>query len=104
MWFAKPIEDHSEKVQVHHLTIAAEIINRSRFAFAKRSDNAGAMIVYVDPVAHVHAVPINLMRLVAEGLNEHEWNSFFRKLVRTEIIRASGDPHVLAVRLAGRER
>src|SRR4029077_17265793 len=74
VWFAKRIQNNSDKVQIHHLTVAAQIINRSRFAFEKRSDNAGAMIVHVDPVAHVHAIAINRERLLPEQLNDHERN------------------------------
>src|SRR5215475_1777890 len=94
VWFAKPIENHSDEVQVHHLAVAAEIINGSSFAFEKRSDNGGAMIVYMNPIAHIHAVAINRERLVAECLNDHQRNQFFGKLIRTVIIRASGHQHL----------
>src|SRR5262249_20508763 len=72
--FAKSIENHSNKVQIHHLAVATKIIDGFGFTLEKRSDNAGAMIVDMDPVAHVHPVAINWERLVAEGLNDHERN------------------------------
>ncbi len=72
MWFAKSIENHSNKVEVRYLIVAAEIINSSRLALEKRGDNSAAMIVHVDPIAHIHAVAIHRERLLAERLDNHE--------------------------------
>ena len=74
LWFAELIEDHFDNVQIHHLAVAAKIVNLSRFSFEKHGDNGGTMIVHVDPIAHIHAVAVHRERLVAQRLDYHERN------------------------------
>ena len=61
------------------------------------------MICYVDPIAHVPAIAINRERLVTDRFDDHEWNQFFRELIRAVIVRAPRHQHFLAVSSGGSE-
>ena len=64
--FAQFIENHLYKIDVHHLSVPAEIISLARFPLEKRCHDGSAMIRNVDPVANIQAVTINREWLVAQ--------------------------------------
>ena len=66
--FAEGIEDHFDHVDIPHLAIAADIVNFPGWPFMQRGDNRRAMILHMDPVAHIQAVAIDRQRLVCSAL------------------------------------
>jgi hypothetical protein len=98
------IEDHFYDIDVHHLAVASEVINRPWLPLEQRGDNRGAMICHVDPIAHIHAVAIDRERLVTERFDNHERNQFFRELIRAVVVRAARHEHFLAIGFVGGER
>ena len=72
MGLSERIEDQLHNFEVRHFTIPAHIVNLPWFAIEKGRDNRRAMILHVNPVAHVQAVAIDRERLVAQGANDHE--------------------------------
>src|SRR5689334_22064416 len=93
------IENHFYKIDVHHLPVAAEIINLARFPLEKRSHDGSAMIRNMDPIANVQPVTINWEWFVTQRLDDHERNQLFGKLIWPVIVGAARHQHFLAVGL-----
>ena len=93
---AELVEDQPNDIEVHHLAVAADVVDRARLALEERGDERGAVVFHVDPVAHVHPVAVDRERLVAERLDDHERDQFFRELVGAVVVRAAGDDDFLA--------
>ena len=70
MGFAQFIENHFYEIDVHHLAVAAEIINLAWFSLKKRGHDGGAMICDMDPIAHIQAVTINREGFVTQRLDD----------------------------------
>ena len=102
--FAELFQNHFHQLEVGRFITAAEIVNRARFAFEDRRDHGSAMILNVDPVAHIQPVAVNRQRLLAQRFDDHERDQFLRKLIGAVIVRAAGHDHFLAVGFMMRER
>lgn len=57
---AEAIKDQLYDVKVHHLAVAAEIVDRASFSFEQGGDDAGAVI------AHMNAVVRSTIIVIAE--------------------------------------
>src|SRR5262249_54612145 len=77
--------DHGE---VGALALAAEIIAFAWPAALGERDQAGRMILDVEPVAHVRAVAVDRQRLAGDRLENGERNELFRELARPVVVRA----------------
>jgi hypothetical protein len=51
------------------------------------------MVFHIKPVADIEAFAINRQRLAVERVQDHQWNQFFRKLIRPVVIGAVGGQH-----------
>ena len=84
--------------------------------FSQHQQQAGAVILDVQPVAHVAAVAVDRQRTPLERVQDHQRNQLLRKLIRPVVVRAVRDedrqpvgvevgPHqVIGRRLARRVR
>ena len=63
----------------------------------EHEQQAGAVILDVQPVADVAAVAVDRQRPAVERVQDHQRNQLLRKLVRTVVVRAVGDQRRQAV-------
>jgi hypothetical protein len=75
-------------LEVRAFAIASERVALAGLARLDRTNDAGAMIVHVDPVTDIGTVAIDRQRLALECVENHEGNQFFRKLVGAVVVRA----------------
>jgi hypothetical protein len=94
--FAELFQDRFHRLDIRHLAVATEIVNGARLAFEQRGHDPGAMVLDVDPVAHIRAVAVNREAIVAHGVDDHEGDQFFGELIRPVVVRATGDDDFLA--------
>ena len=98
------VEDAMDEVEVVHLGIGADVVDLAGLAIEQHGDDGRAMVLDVNPVAHVQAIAVDGQRAVADGVDDHERDQFLRELVGAVIVRAAGDDHLLAVGLVKGER
>src|SRR6266550_339879 len=71
------------------LVSGPDVIGRARHSLLQREQDCAAMIVNVDPIAHIAAISINRNRFVMESVRKHERKKLFRKLARAIIVSAT---------------
>ena len=67
---------------------AANIIGLARNTAMKASLDGAAMVCDVEPIADIHAIPVNRQFLAMERTDDEQWDEFFRKLIRSVVVRA----------------
>ena len=88
--FVQKGKNLAHNFQIGTFRAAAEIVDFTGLAVFNGRQDAQAMVTDINPVAHVLAISIYGQRLILAGAFKHEWNEFFRKLVRSVIIGAAG--------------
>ena len=68
----------------------ADVVSFSHSAFGQHRAHRVAVIGDENPVAHILPVAVHGQGLAGPGIQEHERNQFFRKLVRPVVIGAIG--------------
>ena len=68
-------------------------------ALREREQNARAVVLDVEPVAHVAAVAVDGQRLALHGVQDHERDQLLRELVRAVVVGAVGEQRRQPVRL-----
>ena len=69
---------------------------RDRLARPPLQD-AGAMILDLQPITHIHAIAVHRKGFLAERLNNHERDEFLRELIRAVVVRTSRHQNLLSV-------
>ena len=85
---AEAIDD----LEVGALVVPADVV--FRLPAGPRSsaeEDAGAVVVDVEPVAHVAAVAVDRQRLALDGVQDHQRDQLLGELVRAVVVRAVGD-------------
>ena len=89
--FAQFFANQFDDVDISHFIMAADIIDFADMALLEDEVDGPAMVFDIEPVADIKAVPIDRQRLVMQGIDDHEGNQLFRKMIRTIVIRAAAD-------------
>ena len=76
---------------IRQRTAAANVIDLAFAAFPEHGQDRAAVVIDIEPVAHLHAVAINRQRLVFERIRDHQRDQLFRELIGTVIIRGARD-------------
>src|SRR5271157_1484592 len=76
-------------LDVAHLAATADVVNLALAATLQNGIERAAMIVYVNPVAHIEACTVNRKALSRHRLRDHQRNEFFRELIRSVVIGAA---------------
>ncbi len=95
--FVKQRADDVHDVEIRLFVPAAHVI---RFAHPARFEHApdrAAMVLDVEPVAHLLAVAIHRQRFVGLRVDDQEWNEFFRKVKGAIVVGAIGGQHRQAI-------
>lgn len=95
--FAQFFANQFYDVDIPHFIVAADIIDFADTALLEDEVDGPAMVFDIEPVADIEAVPIDRQRLVMQGIDDHEGNQLFRKMIRTIVIRAAADGHRQAI-------
>ena len=90
---AGKLQDLVDHVQIGQGAVAADVIDFALAAFFQNGSDAAAMIVDIEPVAHLLAIAIDRQRPVLEGIGDHQRNQLFGKLIRTVIVGRARDQH-----------
>ena len=69
---------------------------------SQHEQDAGAVVLDVEPVAHVAAVAVDRQRLALERVEDHQRDQLLGELVRAVVVRAVGDQRRQAVGLVSR--
>ena len=97
-------EDHPHHVDVPHLAIRTDVIDSARLSIQQSGKNRRAVVLHMDPVAHIQPVAIDRQRLAAQRVQDHQRDEFLGKLIRPVVIRAARDDDLLPVSVMMRER
>src|ERR1035437_3714832 len=81
----------SHEIYVASLRSAGDGIGLAHAPVSCNEQQGSDMVVHMSPVALLLAVSINRNRLACKSLGDGEWNQFFGKLPRPEIIRCDGN-------------
>ncbi len=77
--------------EVGLLVVSAYVIYFAFLAFAHNEVDSLAVVFHVKPVAHVAAVTVDGQTLSFKDILDNQWNQFLRKMIRTVVIRATGN-------------
>src|SRR5690606_31048578 len=92
--WAELIQQAAESV--YHLDIQlfvmpADVIGFTHLSFGHDSIECTGMVFHVEPVAHLRARTVNRQTFAFKGIENHQWNTFFRKLAGAVVITAVGN-------------
>src|ERR1700689_4565704 len=88
--FIEQRADGGDDLEVLFFAAAADVVGFSDMAVGEYGAKGAAVVLDVEPVADVFAIAIDRERLAGAGVQDHERNQFFGKLVRAVIIGAVG--------------
>src|ERR1019366_6330528 len=88
--FVQQLANGSDNLQVLFFASPADVVGFSNAAVGEHGANGAAVILNVEPVANVFAVAIHRQRFAGARVQDHEWNQFLGKLVRSVIVGAVG--------------
>ena len=71
--------------------VSADIINLSQTTIPKHHINCFTVVFYIQPIPNLHSIAVNRQRFMQKRVIDHQGNQLFRELIRTVVIRASGD-------------
>ena len=91
--FIQPLADQVDDVEVAPLVAAADVVDLARNAPFDHRLDATAVILHVQPVAHVLPVAVDGYRLAFQRIEDHQRYQFLGKLVGTVIVGAVGGQH-----------
>ena len=95
--FIQHIADHFHDLQIGLLIVPADIVRLP--CLTARQDEAQGLGVIVDvqPVADIVSLTIYRQGLAGDGIEDHQGNQFFRKLIGTIVIGTVGDERGQAI-------
>ena len=91
--------DALDGVDIRLLVLAAEVVLLSDPALLENEPDTGAVVLDVQPVAHVHTVAVDRQRPPFDRVQQRQRNQLLRKLVRPVVVGAVGDQHRQAIGL-----
>ena len=88
---AKLAADQAHDVDVAHLVMTADVVHLADAPARDHEVDGPAVIGDIQPVAHIQPPPVHRQRTLGEGIDDHERDELFRKLIRPVVIRAARD-------------
>jgi len=89
----KQVQNFPGNLQIRFLMSTTNIVDLSVISAFKQELYSPAMIVYVDPVTDIFPGAVDRYFLPIEQIRHKKWYKFFRELVGSEIICATGDDY-----------
>ena len=84
--FVENIADRLHDLDVALLVTSADIVGLADNAIARHEHQGRGMVFDIEPVADVFASPVNRKRLSLDGVEDHQRNELFRKVIGAIII------------------
>ena len=91
--FVQAVADQVDDIDVAPLVVTADVVDLARNALFDHRLDATAVILDVQPVAHVQPVAVDGYRLAFQRIEYHQRYQFLRELVGTVIVGAVGGQH-----------
>jgi hypothetical protein len=85
------ITDEVNEIKVFLLAIASDVVAFSWNPLFQNDPESRAMVVHVEPVTDVSAVPVDRQFQTFHGIVDHERDELLGKLVRPVVVRTIGD-------------
>ena len=86
---AERVADELHDIEVLHLVVTADVVDLALGALADDEVDGAAVILDIEPVAHVFTRAVDWERLVIERICDHERNELLREVVGAVVIRAA---------------
>ena len=78
-------------VDIPHFIMSADIVNLADRPALENQVNGAAVVSHVEPVAHVDSLSVDRERLIMQGVDNHQRNELFWKMIRAIVITAPAD-------------
>jgi hypothetical protein len=85
-------------IDVFVFAVAGDVIDLSGPTATKNPGQGLAMVLHVDPVAHIKTTSVQRQRDSFQGVGDEQGQKFFGVLVGAVIVGAPGDHHRIAMR------
>src|SRR5262245_48888548 len=85
------LADRADDVDIAALRTAADVVGLPDASLFEHLRQSLRVIVDVEPVADVEALPVDRHVVAGEPLDDGQWNELFGELIRSIVIRAVGD-------------
>ena len=89
--------DGLDDLDVRLLVPAADVVGLADPAARQHLADRGAVVLDVEPVAHLHAVAVDRQRLAGEGVDDHQRDQLFGEVIGPVVVAAVGGEHRQAV-------
>ena len=89
--FAELLADELYDVDVRHLVVTADVVDLADSALVDDEVNRLAVVLDIEPVAHVLALSVDRQRLVRERVRNHKRNELLGEVVGTVVVGAAAD-------------
>ena len=97
------VDDALDNEDIGSLVMAPHIVDLARPPLGQHQVNGLAVVLHIQPVAHLHAVPVDGKRFLVQAIVDHQGNELLGELVRAVVVRAAryvqGEPVGVAVGL-----
>ena len=100
---AELLADQLNDVDVRHLVVTADIIDLADPALADDQVDRLAVILDIEPVAHILALAVDGQGLVGERVGDHQGNQLLGEVIGTVVVGAARDCHRQSVGAVIRE-
>ena len=99
-FIVQDLNDLLHDKDVRTLVMAAHIVHLAHAPAAGHHVDGLAVVLHIQPIAHVHAVAVHGQAFFCFGVVDHQRDKLFRELVRTIVVGAAGNVHRHAVGIA----
>ena len=94
---AQLFADNLHDLDVLLLIVTADVVDFTNSTFVDNQVNGLAVVLHIQPVTDVQTLSINRQRLVSQCISDHQRDQLLREVIRTIVVRATGNRHRQAV-------
>ena len=88
---AKLPADEPDNIDIFHLVVAADVVHLTDAPLMNDQIDRLAVVLHIQPVAHVFTRAIDGQRLIRQSIDDHERDELFREVIGPVVVRASRD-------------
>ena len=90
-WRADDLQHAVDDFDVRQMTGAGDVVDLAVAAALEHREDRAAVVVDIQPVAHLQTVTVDRQRLALQGVRDHERNQLLGELIRPVVVRRAGD-------------
>lgn len=91
--FLEQVADGFYDFQVGLFVVATDIVGFTQITLLGHQNQGAGVVFHVEPVPDLLAVAVHRQRLARQSVEDHQWDEFFREVVRAVVVTAVGDDH-----------